>query len=112
VGKARHSAQPDRCPHHKPHGGGNTYALERALDEDMLLTSIFETAWRRFLKPRLGRLISSIKTIRPGLKVAYHSDVCIYPIIGPTHHIQLDTPVENLLALVDAARGTRYPIVD
>ena len=25
---------------HNPHGGGNTYALERALDEDMLLTSV------------------------------------------------------------------------
>ncbi len=24
---------------HNPHGGGNTYELERALDEDMLLTS-------------------------------------------------------------------------
>ena len=25
---------------HNPHGGGNTYALERALGEDMLLTSV------------------------------------------------------------------------
>ena len=25
---------------HNPHGGGNTYALELALDEDMLLTSV------------------------------------------------------------------------
>jgi uroporphyrinogen decarboxylase len=25
---------------HNPHGGGNTYALERALEEDMLLTSV------------------------------------------------------------------------
>jgi uroporphyrinogen decarboxylase len=56
-------AEPDRCPMqisftpefaarleadlqlkgqglHNPHGGGNTYALERALDEDMLLTSV------------------------------------------------------------------------
>jgi len=55
--------EPDRCPlqvsftpefadrlradmaikghkHHNPHGGGNTYELERALDEDMLLTSV------------------------------------------------------------------------
>jgi uroporphyrinogen decarboxylase len=28
-----------RAPHN-PHGGGNTYELERALDEDMLLTSV------------------------------------------------------------------------
>jgi uroporphyrinogen decarboxylase len=55
--------QPDRCPmqisftpefagrlrrqlrldgelDHNPHGGGNTYQLERALDEDLLLTSV------------------------------------------------------------------------
>jgi uroporphyrinogen decarboxylase len=55
--------EPDRCPmqisftpefaqrlrkdleqktakQHNPHGGGNTYELERALDEDMLLTSV------------------------------------------------------------------------
>jgi uroporphyrinogen decarboxylase len=55
--------EPDRCPlqisftpefaqrlraaihipgdrHHNPHGGGNTYELERALEEDMLLTSV------------------------------------------------------------------------
>ncbi len=25
---------------HNPHGGGNTYALERALDQDALLTSV------------------------------------------------------------------------
>jgi uroporphyrinogen decarboxylase len=26
--------------HHNPHGGGNTYELERALDQDLLLTSV------------------------------------------------------------------------
>ncbi len=31
------SSRPDV---HNPHGGGNTYELERALDEDMLLTSV------------------------------------------------------------------------
>ena len=129
--------------------------------------------WRRFLKLRMARFISTIKSINPALMVAYHSDGCIYPvipelieigvdvlnpvqprsmdpavlkekygrqlcfwgsideqhtlpfgstqevrrevasrletigkggglIIGPTHHVQLDTPVENVLALVDA----------
>lgn len=29
-----------RAGEHNPHGGGNTYELERALDEDMLLTSV------------------------------------------------------------------------
>jgi len=60
---ALHHEQPDRCPiqisftpefarrlrqemgldgqgEHNPHGGGNTYQLERALDEDLLLTSV------------------------------------------------------------------------
>jgi uroporphyrinogen-III decarboxylase len=27
-------------------------------------------------------------------------------IIGPTHHVQLDTPIENLIALVDTVRKT------
>src|SRR5208283_3695482 len=58
-----HHEQPDRCPMqisftpefaaslrkylrqadghvHNPHGGGNTYELERTLGEDMLLTSV------------------------------------------------------------------------
>ncbi len=133
--------------------------------------------WRRFLKPRMARFISTIKGINPRLKVAYHSDGLIYPvipelieigvdvlnpvqprsmdpaflketygkqlcfwgsideqhtlpfggpddvrkevatrlstigkggglIIGPTHHVQLDTPVENIQALVDAVTST------
>jgi uroporphyrinogen decarboxylase len=60
---ALHHEAPDRCPlqvsftpefaarlkqamglkeedFHNPHGGGNTYVMERALDEDMLLTSV------------------------------------------------------------------------
>ncbi len=60
---ALHHETPDRCPMqivftpefaarlkqdlglsdealHNPHGGGNTYALERALDQDLLLTSV------------------------------------------------------------------------
>ena len=63
VQMALNHEQPDRCPLqvsftpefaerlrqdlklkgrqvHNPHGGGNTYELERALDEDMLLTSV------------------------------------------------------------------------
>jgi len=135
--------------------------------------------WRRFLKPRMARLISAVKRINPGLKVAYHSDGNIEPvipelieigvdvlnpiqpksmdpvllkklygdrlcfwgsideqqtlpfggpgdvkaevltrlrtlgrsgglIIGPTHHVQLDTPVDNIRALVDTVLTTPY----
>jgi uroporphyrinogen decarboxylase len=138
--------------------------------------------WRRFLKPRMARFISTIKAINPMLKVAYHSDGCIYPIIpelievgvdilnpvqplsmdperlkkeygrrlcfwgsideqhtlpfgtpadvrrevierlrtvgreggliiGPTHHVQLDSPVENVQALVDTVVNTPYASV-
>jgi uroporphyrinogen decarboxylase len=128
--------------------------------------------WRRFLKPRMAEFISEIKATRPGIKIAYHSDGDIGPIIpelieigldvlnpvqpasvdpaelkrlygdrlcfwgtideqrtlpfgspqevrrevrqrigtigkgggliiGPTHHVQLDTPLENFEAMVD-----------
>jgi uroporphyrinogen decarboxylase len=131
--------------------------------------------WRRFLKPRMARFISSIKAINSACKIAYHSDGCICPVIpelieigvdvlnpvqprsmdpallkktygsrlcfwgtideqhtlpfgrpedvreevalrlrtvgtggglilGPIHHVQLDTPVENILALGEEVR--------
>jgi len=63
VAMALHHERPDRCPFqasftpefaarlrrdlgiesaaaHNPHGGGNTYEIERALDEDVLITSV------------------------------------------------------------------------
>ena len=134
---------------------------------------ISPATWRRFLKPRLRCFIQTLKSRRPDLKVAYHSDGCIDPIIpdlievgvdvlnpvqpasmdpeklkkeygkslcfwgtldeqhtlpfgtpedvraevqsrkknvgnqgglilGPTHHVQLDTPMENFWAMVNA----------
>lgn len=135
--------------------------------------------WRRFLKPRMARFFSELKGLNPRLKIAYHSDGDIRPIIpdlleigldvlnpvqpacmdpaelkrrfgrrlcywgtideqhtlpfgspaevraevltrlhtvgdggglilGPTHHVQLDTPLENLLAMVSAVREAPY----
>ncbi len=132
--------------------------------------------WRKYLKPRMASLIATLKRINPQVKITYHSDGAIYPIIaelieigvdvlnpiqpaaidpvrvkrdfgdrlcfwgsidlqytlpfgapaevaaevqtrletigrnggliiGPTHNIQLDTPVENLWAMVDAIRS-------
>ena len=29
-------------------------------------------------------------------------------ILGPTHHVQLDTPLENFWAMVDTIRDTSY----
>lgn len=131
--------------------------------------------WRKFLKPRMTQFISEIKNINPQLKVAYHSDGAVEPIVpelieigvdilnpiqplcmdptqlkrrygdhlcfwgtideqhtlphgspeevrsevlarletvgydgglivGPTHHVQLDTPLPNFWAMVDTIR--------
>ena len=133
--------------------------------------------WRRFLKPRMAELIGSLKRLNPHVKIAYHSDGEISPIIselieigvdvlnpvqpasmsperlkkefgdllcfwgtideqhtlpfatpedvrnevleridtvgsdgglilGPTHHVQLDTPMENFWAMVETIRTT------
>ncbi|HWQ84366.1 MAG TPA: uroporphyrinogen decarboxylase family protein, partial [Anaerolineales bacterium] len=136
--------------------------------------------WRKFLKPRMANFIAELKAINPQVKVAYHSDGAIYPIIpdlieigldvlnpiqpasmdpvrlkreygdqlcfwgsideqhtlpfgtagdvraevctrletlgkngglilGPTHHVQLDTPMENFWALINTTTQTPYP---
>lgn len=138
--------------------------------------------WRKFLKPRMANFIEELKIINPRVKVAYHSDGAIYPvipdlieigvdvlnpiqpasmdparlkreygdricfwgsideqhtlpfgspadvsaeikarldtlgrqgglIIGPTHHVQLDTPMENFWAMVNTIKETPYPQV-
>jgi uroporphyrinogen decarboxylase len=138
--------------------------------------------WRKFLKPRMANFIAEIKAINPQLKVAYHSDGVIEPIIpelieigvdvlnpiqpasmdpaqlkqkygrqlcfwgtideqytlpfgrpedvraevlerlqtigkggglilGPTHHVQLDTPMENFWAMVRTITGTEYSLL-
>jgi uroporphyrinogen decarboxylase len=145
--------------------------------QDSMLIS--PQTWRRFFKPRMAEFISRVKRVNPQVKVAYHSDGSIYPIIpdlveigldvlnpiqplcmdpeklkqdygdklcfwgsidiqqtlpfgtpedvrdevthrlktigrdggliiGPTHHLQLDTPMENFWALVNTIRETPY----
>ena len=135
--------------------------------------------WRTYLKPRMAELIASLRAINPHVKVAYHTDGVINPVIpelieigvdvlnpiqplamdparlkndygsalcfwgsidiqrtipfgtpeevrdevllrlktigrsgglliGPTHNLQLDTPLENFWALVDTIRQTPY----
>lgn len=135
--------------------------------------------WRKFFRDRMARIISEIKEINSEVKVAYHSDGNIRPIIpdlveigldvlnpvqpkcmdpgrlkeefgdelcfwgtvdeqetlpfgspedvtseveerlrtvgkgggliiGPTHHVQLDTPLENFWAMVEAVRENEY----
>jgi uroporphyrinogen decarboxylase len=138
--------------------------------------------WRRFLKPRMANFFAELKAINPAVKVAYHSDGNILPIIpelieigvdvlnpiqpasmdpaqikqefgdklcfwgsideqytlpmgspaeveaevrqrlqtigadggliiGPTHNVQLDTPLENFWAMVNTITGTPYSAV-
>lgn len=46
--------------------------------------------WRTFLKPRMAELISEVKKINPNVKIAYHSDGVINPIIPELIEIGLD----------------------
>lgn len=135
--------------------------------------------WRRLFKPRMAEFFSSLRDINPDIKIAYHSDGTIDPIIpdlieigldvlnpiqpacmdpaklkkqygdklcfwgtideqytlpfgspddvrkevalrldtigsdgglilGPTHHVQLDTPMENFHAMHDAILHSSY----
>ncbi len=138
--------------------------------------------WRTYLKPRMAQLIASLRAINPRIKIAYHTDGVVYPIIpelieigidvlnpvqplamdpvrlksehgqrlcfwgsidlqktmpygtpddvrrevlvrlqtigrggglliGPTHNLQLDTPMENFWAMVNTIRETPYKSV-
>jgi uroporphyrinogen decarboxylase len=139
--------------------------------------------WRHFFKPRMANFIAELKAINPQVKVAYHSDGNIYPIIpdlieigldvlnpiqpasmdperlkqqygdrlcfwgsmdeqhtlpfgsptdvrnevlqrlqtigkngglilGPTHHVQLDTPMDNFWAMVNGITQTPYKVLE
>jgi uroporphyrinogen decarboxylase len=46
--------------------------------------------WRQFLKPRMANFIDEIKSLNPDLKVAYHSDGKVDPIIPDLIEIGLD----------------------
>lgn len=60
--------------------------------------------WRRFLKPRMAQLIASLKSINHRVKIAYHSDGCIYPIIGELIEIGVDVLNPIQPASMDPAR--------
>jgi len=148
--------------------------------QDRMLIS--PATWRRFFKPRMATFIATLKQINPDVKVAYHSDGDITPIIpdlidigldvlnpvqprsmdpekleraygdrlcfwgsideqhtlpfgspaqveqevrtrlktigqgggliiGPTHHVQLDTPLENFWAMVNTITKTPYSLL-
>ncbi len=60
--------------------------------------------WRRYLKPRMAHLIAAVKAINPQLKVAYHSDGMIYPIIPELIEIGIDVLNPIQPAAVDPVR--------
>ena len=60
--------------------------------------------WRQFLKPRMAKFVSSVKAINPRVKVAYHSDGNIYPIIGDLIEIGIDVLNPIHPACMDPAR--------
>jgi uroporphyrinogen-III decarboxylase len=138
--------------------------------------------WRQYFKPRMADIIASLRAINPCIKIAYHTDGVVYPIIpdlieigldvlnpiqpaamdpvrlkkefgrnlcfwgsldiqqtlpfgtpaqvkqevitrlktigmegglliGPTHNIQLDTPLENFWSMVETIRNIPYKIL-
>lgn len=140
---------------------------------------ISPSMWRTYLKPRMANFIAELKGINPDVKVAYHTDGNIFPIIpdlidigldvlnpvqpasmdpadlaeqygdrlcfwgsidvqytlpfgspadveaevrkrlstigrggglvlAPTHHVQLDTPLENFWSMVNTIKDTPY----
>lgn len=54
--------------------------------------------WRTYLKPRMAELIALLRGINPQIKVAYHTDGVIYPIIPELIEIGVDVlnPVQPL----------------
>ncbi len=54
--------------------------------------------WRTYLKPRMAQLISSLRAVNPHIKVAYHTDGVVYPIIPDLIDIGVDVlnPIQPL----------------
>ncbi len=46
--------------------------------------------WRKYLKPLMADFISELKSINPGLKLAYHTDGNVEPIIPELIEIGVD----------------------
>jgi uroporphyrinogen decarboxylase len=60
--------------------------------------------WRRFFKPRMANFFATVKAINPRLKVAYHSDGYIEPIIPDLIEIGLDVLNPIQPACMDPAK--------
>ncbi len=63
--------------------------------------------WRRFLKPRMAEFIASLKRLNPNVKVAYHSDGNVEPIIPELIEVGLDVLNPIQPASMDPAKLKR-----
>lgn len=63
--------------------------------------------WRRFFKPRMAQFIADLKRINPRVKIAYHSDGVIYPVIPDLIEIGVDVLNPIQPACLDPARLKR-----
>jgi uroporphyrinogen decarboxylase len=54
--------------------------------------------WRQYLKPRMAELIASLRAVNPVIKIAYHTDGVVYPIIPDFIEIGIDVlnPVQPI----------------
>ena len=68
---------------------------------------ISPACWRKFLKPRMATFISDLKAINPRLKIAYHSDGVILPIIPELIEIGVDVLNPIQPAAMDPAEVKR-----
>ncbi len=56
--------------------------------EDRMLIS--PGMWRHYLKPRLAKLVAALKELNHRVKIAYHSDGAIYPILPDLIEVGVD----------------------
>jgi uroporphyrinogen decarboxylase len=51
---------------------------------------MYSNIWRTYLKPRMAELIASLRAINPHIKIAYHTDGVVCPIIPELIEIGID----------------------
>ncbi|MFQ5340260.1 MAG: uroporphyrinogen decarboxylase family protein [Anaerolineae bacterium] len=81
-----------------------------ALDDDVGMPGtmmISPTHWREFFKPRLAAIIQAARTIKPALRVLFHSDGYFEPIIGDLMEIGVNAINPLQPEHMDAARIRR-----
>jgi len=63
--------------------------------------------WRKYLKPRMAEFFATLKRLNPEVKIAYHSDGVIDPIVGDLVEIGMDILNPLQPNCVDPARLKR-----